>query len=87
MALLLSVELCSLTFQRDDLSGANIVASGLFGDGAAAAVVVGNERPAAGPSLVDTRSIFYRGTEHVIESIDFDAEVPDHLMTKAALRK
>jgi len=28
-----------------------------------------------------------RGTEHVIESIDFDAEVPDHLMTKAALRK
>jgi alkylresorcinol/alkylpyrone synthase len=36
-ALLLSVELCSLTLQRKDLSIANIISSGLFGDGAAAA--------------------------------------------------
>ena len=39
MAVLLSVELCSLTLQRDDPSMANLVASGLFGDGAAAAVL------------------------------------------------
>lgn len=63
VALLLSVELCSLTFQRDDLSGANIVATGLFGDGAAAVVVVGRERPARGPAIVDTRSVFYPDSE------------------------
>src|SRR5579883_1063528 len=38
IAVLLSVELCSLTLQRDDLSQANLVSSGLFGDGAAAAI-------------------------------------------------
>jgi len=40
---LLSVELCSLTIQRDDHSVANLIACGLFGDGAAAVVaVIGN---------------------------------------------
>ncbi|MGA7323078.1 MAG: type III polyketide synthase, partial [Rhodomicrobium sp.] len=38
-AVLLSVELCSLTVQADDLSPANLIAVGLFGDGAAAAIV------------------------------------------------
>ena len=33
MAVLVSVELCSLTVQRDDVSVPNLVASGLFGDG------------------------------------------------------
>ena len=37
--LLLVVELCSLTFRRQDRSKSNIVATALFGDGAAAAVV------------------------------------------------
>ena len=27
------------------------------------------------------------GTEFIIESIDFDVEIPDHMLTKAALRK
>jgi alkylresorcinol/alkylpyrone synthase len=40
--LLLSVELCSLTVQRDDLSAANLISTGLFGDGAAAVVVSGS---------------------------------------------
>ncbi|HET8590081.1 MAG TPA: type III polyketide synthase [Nakamurella sp.] len=44
VAVLLSVELCSLTLQRDDPSTANLVASGLFGDGAAAVVALGSER-------------------------------------------
>lgn len=47
VAVLLSVELCSLTWQRDDHSIANMVASGLFGDGAAAVVAVGADHPAA----------------------------------------
>ena len=41
VGILLSVELCSLTIQRGDTSMAHLVASGLFGDGAAAVVAVG----------------------------------------------
>ncbi len=63
---LLSVELCSLTLQLDDLSTANIIATGLFGDGAAAVVVTGKDRPADGPSILASRSVLYRGTEHVM---------------------
>lgn len=66
VAVLLSVELCSLTLQQDDDSTANLVASGLFGDGAAAAVLVGDRRAAAlgldGPRVVGTRSVLYPGT-------------------------
>jgi alkylresorcinol/alkylpyrone synthase len=48
VAVLLSVELCSLTLQRGDASVANLVASALFGDGAAAVVACGDEwRPRA----------------------------------------
>lgn len=50
VSLLVSVELCSLTLQHGDDSTANMVASGLFGDGAAAAVVVGAAHPLAGPA-------------------------------------
>ncbi|NCT90936.1 type III polyketide synthase [Cellulomonas sp. APG4] len=46
VALLVSVELCSLTLQRDDDSAANLVATGLFGDGAAAVVMTGDAVPA-----------------------------------------
>ena len=37
--LLLVVELCTLTFRPDDASKSNVIASALFGDGAAAALV------------------------------------------------
>lgn len=84
-AVLLSVELCSLTLQREDLSVANLIASGLFGDGAAAAVITGAERESTGPEIVDTRSIFYPDTERVMGwdisergfQIVLSAEVPD----------
>jgi alkylresorcinol/alkylpyrone synthase len=46
-ALLLSVELCSLTWQANDYSMANLVACGLFGDGAAAVILAGEETPLA----------------------------------------
>ncbi len=42
-AALVAVELCSLTWQRDDLSPANIISSGLFGDGAAAVIIAGEQ--------------------------------------------
>jgi len=66
VALLVSVELCSLTLQREDLSIPNLIASGLFGDGAAAVLVVGDEREAAGPRILGSRSIFYRDSERVM---------------------
>jgi alkylresorcinol/alkylpyrone synthase len=68
VAVMLSVELCSLTLQRDDASVANLVATGLFGDGAAAAVLAGGERadgPRA-PRVVATRAVFYPDTEWVM---------------------
>lgn len=71
VAVLLSVELCSLTVQRDDDSLANLVGSGLFGDGAAAVVVVGERRAKSmgrtdAPRVVATRSRFYPDTERVM---------------------
>lgn len=66
VALVLTIELCSLTLQLGDRSVANLISTGLFGDGAAAAVVVGGARQGRGPKIVDTRSVFYRGTEAVM---------------------
>jgi len=55
---LLAVELCSLTWQPDDLSIPNLIASSLFGDGAAAVVLAGEGRGARGPRGVASRSVF-----------------------------
>ncbi len=70
VAVLLSVELCSLTFQRDDVSMANIVASGLFGDGAAAVVMIGARRAQRmgiyGPQVLASRSRLYPDTERTM---------------------
>jgi alkylresorcinol/alkylpyrone synthase len=66
VGVLLAVELCSLTLQRGDESMANFVASGLFGDGAAAVVLVGDDRAQPGPTVVDTRSLVYPDSEGVI---------------------
>src|SRR5437763_555432 len=57
-AALVSVELCSLTVQADNLSMPNVIATALFGDGAAAVVVTGDDLPAKGPRIVATRSNF-----------------------------
>jgi alkylresorcinol/alkylpyrone synthase len=66
-ALLLSVELCSLTAQQDDLSAANLISTGLFGDGGAAVVLCGSECGGeTGPEVVATRSTFYADTEDVM---------------------
>lgn len=77
VGVLLSVELCSLTVQRDDPSVANLVASGLFGDGAAAVVAVGSNRASdrddvstrqspPQPTVLDSRSRLYPDTERAL---------------------
>lgn len=73
VAALLSVELCSLTWQRGDLSVANLISTGLFGDGAAAALVAGDEVAVAGgathlhgPEILGSACSFYSDTEKVM---------------------
>ncbi len=63
---LLSVELCTLTLQRRDLSVSNLIASALFGDGAAAVILTGSDVPGDGPQVVASRSVLYPDTEHVM---------------------
>ena len=65
-AIVLSVELCSLTLQREDISMANLISSGLFGDGAAAVIVAGADCGLAGPTILATRSVFYPDTEEMM---------------------
>lgn len=87
VAVLVAVELCSLTVQRDDVSVPNLVASGLFGDGASAVVAAGRDRatPETSPvRVLDSRSRLYPGTERTMGfdvtsgglRIVLDAEVP-----------
>jgi alkylresorcinol/alkylpyrone synthase len=65
-AALLAVEICSLTIQREDLSTANLISAGLFGDGAAAVIIAGANRPSEGPQILATRSVFYPDTENIM---------------------
>ena len=66
VAVLLAVELCSLTLQRNDFSVANLVATSLFGDGAGAVVAKGSALAPMGPRVLATRSRLYPDTEEVM---------------------
>jgi alkylresorcinol/alkylpyrone synthase len=79
-AVLLSVELCSLTVEREEPSIADYIAAALFADGAAAVAAVGSEkhasmqadkpanerRQADVPRMIDSASAFYHDTEWVM---------------------
>jgi alkylresorcinol/alkylpyrone synthase len=88
VAVLVSVELCSLTVQRDDVTVPNLVASGLFGDGAAAVVATGRGRDREERGHVEvlgSRSRLYPDSERTMGwdvastglRIVLDANVPD----------
>ncbi|WP_432484253.1 type III polyketide synthase [Kineococcus esterisolvens] len=89
VGVLVSVELCSLTLQREDGSTANLVASGLFGDGASAVVLAGADRAAGTPGwdVLGSRSRLYPGTADALGwdvgssglSIVLAADLPDLL--------
>lgn len=72
--LLTAVELCSLTLRTSDLSAANLIATGLFGDGAGVVAMAGGDHKLArraveqgrGCRVVDTRSAFFPDSEHVM---------------------
>ncbi len=91
-AMLVSVELCSLTLQLQDKSIANVIASGLFADGAAAALLLGGARSDGSPSprVVASRSMFFHDTEDMMAwrladsgfQIVLSAGVPDLVRNK-----
>ncbi|WP_449622288.1 type III polyketide synthase [Robertmurraya sp. Marseille-Q9965] len=61
--LILAIEFCSLTFQRNDHSKSNLIGSSLFADGVSCALMVGDEVERGGwqnlpsvPAILDTHS-------------------------------
>jgi alkylresorcinol/alkylpyrone synthase len=84
-AVLVAVELCSLTVQPDDVSVPNLVASGLFGDGASAVVAVGSAGLPGPVDVLDSRSRLYPDSERTMGfdvtgrglRIVLDAAVPE----------
>jgi alkylresorcinol/alkylpyrone synthase len=72
VAALLSVELCSLTLQRDDTSIPALIGVCLFGDGAASVIATGANRTShgatagSGPAVLATRSRLFPDTVDVM---------------------
>jgi alkylresorcinol/alkylpyrone synthase len=66
-ALIIAVELPSLTFQRKDISQANLISSILFGDGAAAVLVTGQDKP--GPRILVTETYTFPDS---LDAMGFD---------------
>jgi alkylresorcinol/alkylpyrone synthase len=62
-ALLVAVELSSLTFQANDVSRPNLIATSLFADGAAAVVIAPE---GSGPSIIGGSSTLWDDTEDVM---------------------
>jgi alkylresorcinol/alkylpyrone synthase len=65
--LIVSVELATLTFQRGDVSQANLISCVLFGDGAAAAIVTG--RAVSGPQILDAETYTFPAS---LDAMGFD---------------
>jgi alkylresorcinol/alkylpyrone synthase len=87
VVLLVAVELPSLTYQPADLSMTNLVATSLFGDGAAACVIADRSGARPSPRLLDSRTHLYPESHHLMGfelkdggfHIVLDREVPDRL--------
>ena len=68
-AIFFSVELCSLTIQTENINAATIISNALFGDGAAAVLMVGDDHPlskSAKLKWLASESVFFPGTETVM---------------------
>ncbi|BBB92118.1 type III polyketide synthase [Methylomusa anaerophila] len=87
LVLLVTVELCSLTFQRHDYSKANLIGTSIFADGAAAAIVGPDGN---GPVLYNSYSTLFPDTEDVmgwdlVESglkVRFSRDIPNIVRKK-----
>ena len=84
--LFVAVEICSATFQRNDLSKSNLIGTSIFGDGAAA-VVVG--RAGSGPAVVGSYHRLFPDTYDIMgwDFIDsgmkvrFSRDIPNFVRT------
>lgn len=68
-AIFMSSELCTLTTQLNDVSVANFISTGLFGDGAAMVLLVGDKHPLAKRSplkIIDSQSDFFPNSEEMM---------------------
>lgn len=61
--LLVTVELCSLTFQRNDYSKSNVVGTSIFADGAAAALIA---MEGDGPAILGNYSTLFPNSEDIM---------------------
>jgi alkylresorcinol/alkylpyrone synthase len=90
--LLVATELCGLTFMPDDPSKSNLVATALFADGSAAAVITGDQVPGPGLEFLDTQSRFYPDSLDVMGwtvlqqglQVVFARRIPDIVQENAA---
>jgi alkylresorcinol/alkylpyrone synthase len=90
--LVVAAELCGLTFIHDDFSKSNLVACALFGDGAAAALVCGDDVSSVGLKILDTQSTFYADSLKVMGwnivsrgmQVVFDKKIPGIVKEHAA---
>jgi len=89
--LVVAIELCGLTFIRDDYSKSNFVACALFGDGAAAALICGDGVDAGGLEILATQSRFYPDSLSVMGwnivsrgmQVVFDKRIPEIVLSHA----
>lgn len=65
-ALIVSVELGSLIFSKQAKTPTDLVGVALFGDGAAAAVLGGDDTPGDGISILRTRTHLFRDSRHLM---------------------
>lgn len=70
VAVLLSVELCSLTLQRDDTSIPALIGVSLFGDGAAAVVATGADRIPMNPKTNHAPRVLATRSRVIPETVD-----------------
>lgn len=81
---IVSVELPSITFQKDDFSMENLVSTAIFADGAAA-VILADETSDVSPTIIDTDMYHFPNTTHLMGyelrnsglKIVLDRDVPD----------
>ena len=92
-ALVFAAEFCSLTFLRDDFSKSNLVGTALFADGAAAALVSGDETGDVGYPILGSRSTLFPDSLDVMGwnvvahglQVIFDQRIPDIIREHAAI--
>jgi len=91
-ALVFAAEMCTLTFLRDDYSKSNLVATALFADGAAVALISGDDTGDAGYEILGTRSMLFPDSLDVMGwsvvsrglQVVFDQRIPDIIREHAA---